>query len=111
MYDVTIYVFHDLLQSAIGLPFFLRKVPPKKIFGYKRILKLNDEELRYTIHRLFGQNMIFCGIMLITFSVLIMLIFKNAEGDISRIINTIVMLGLLAIAIINCEIYLSKNKG
>ena len=111
MYDVTIFIFYGLFQAAIGLPFFLKKVPPNRIFGYKRILKLNDEELWYSIHRLFGQNLILSGIILILLSVLIMLIFRNAEEEISRIINTVIMIVLLAIAIIRCEIYLSKNKG
>ncbi|MDC7225227.1 MAG: SdpI family protein [Spirochaetales bacterium] len=111
MYDVTIFIFYGLLQAAIGVPFFLKKVPPNRIFGYKRILKLNDKELWYSIYRLFGQNLILSGIILILLSVIIMLIFRNAEEEISRIINTVIMIVLLALAIIRCEIYLSKNKG
>ncbi len=111
MYDVTIFIFFGLLQAVIGLPFFIKKIPPNKIFGYKRILKNDDKDLWYTFHRLFGQSMILSGIILILLSVLIMLIFKNAESGISRIVNTVVMLVFIVIAIIRSEIFLNKNNG
>ncbi len=111
MYDVTIFIFLALIEAAVGIPFFFKKVPPNKIFGYKRIIKLKNDELWYSFHRMFGKNLILSGIILILMSVLIMLFFRNAEGEILRNINIVVMIVLLAIAIIRCEIYLSKNNG
>ncbi|MBI9109297.1 MAG: SdpI family protein [Spirochaetales bacterium] len=110
MYDVTIFIFFGIIETAIGAPFFFRKIPPNNIIGYKRILKQNDSELWYSVNKVFGQSMILSGITLIFLSVLLMVLFRNIDEEIKRIINTLILLILLASVIVRCEVTI-RNKN
>lgn len=51
-----------LLYLLCGLPLWLQKVPPNRVFGFRTQATLDNPALWYRVNRVLGQDMVLAGI-------------------------------------------------
>jgi len=110
MYDAAIFIFLGAIEIIFGVPLFLKKVPPNRIYGYRCSRIGNNKDLWFAVNKLAGKYLILSGICLIVISVLLMIFFKNSNEELLRIVNTAAVIIPLAAAIIRCEKFLKENS-
>ena len=53
-----------LLYLLCGLPLWLQRVPPNRVFGFRTRATLDNPALWYRVNRVLGQDMVVAGVVI-----------------------------------------------
>lgn len=85
-----------LLFIILGLPLWLKKVPPNGLYGYRTSFTLSDERVWYLVNQRCGRNFFFGGIVILAAT---------------RALSVVpVALGTVALVLIDCGLYVKRLR-
>jgi len=95
MSDVTIAVLIFTLVGIVfiglGIPLFLRRVPPNAWYGCRTSRTLSDEKIWYAVNQVTGKDMILIGILVIIGSLAVFIFGRGLSSNYATVILLSVM--------------------
>jgi uncharacterized membrane protein len=98
---VLIFTLVGIVFIGLGVPLFLRRVPPNAWYGCRTTRTLADEKIWYAVNQVTGRDMIIIGLLMIASSLAVFVFGKGLNSTNAMIILLAVLVLSTAAMFVN----------
>ena len=107
---LVLYVVSGLLLAVLSVPLILRRVPPNGMYGFRVPQTLSDPDVWYDANAFAGRYLLLTGVATVLAAILLCGL-SGISLDAYALANAAIVVGLLAVTLIQCWRYLKKRGG